>query len=408
LSGSDFSMLDFKDRPTTLYIILPAADIVHYSRFFRLVVVSALDQLMSRPGGTRTLLMLDEFKSLGRLPAIENAIAQARGYNVQLWPFVQDLSQLREVYGDTWETFLANAGVVQWFTPGDIFTGQYLSRLIGKTTVQTESYNSQTNLGESLSRGGPSMSGNKTSSSTQGETGVDFLSPQDLFDVPACFQILTLAGLKYPILCRREAYYNWGGPFGPIRELADPDPFHLPAEAAPKPVGMPSVFPAKEGEQSMQVIARPADEPFTLHIIADDYANGVNSFGWFEPLRVMQGGQECPALMGREAKLRSINGQDTFIVRTIAENLAMVQIAFPHSGLLGFETRRVGDLRIPRDYKVFNDQLIKPEDHAVCAVTAKFLWPLATTCAKPEEAEELRVKLAGHFLGGAMQVTKAA
>jgi hypothetical protein len=412
LGGSDFSMLDFKDRPTTLYIILPAADIVHYARFFRLVVVSALDHLMSRPGGTRTLLILDEFAQLGRLPAIENAIAQAAGYNVQLWPFVQNLSQLKEVYGNTWESFLANSGVVQWFTPGDIFTAQYLSRLIGKTTVRTATSNTQKSLSQSSSKGGPSISGSKSSSSSEGEAGVDFLSAQDLFDVPIHYQILTLAGLKYPILCTREAYYNWGGAFGPIREQADPDPFHLPAEAAPKPVGMPEVYSPEPDEQPMVIKIAPPGQVFPLAIIteAQHYAKGVNALSWFEPVRMIEDGSERSALVGRDAMVFAVDGRDMFVGRTVAENGAVVQIGFPHSELLGFETRRIGTLRIPKDYKVLNNQQIKPEDHAVCAVTEKFLWPLATTCAKPEEVEELRAQLARQFLIGAKQAqgSKAA
>ena len=61
--------------------------------------------------------------------------ASPPGYNVQIWPFVQNLNQLRDIYGETrWEDFISGCGVVQWFTPNDYFTAEYLSRRIGEYT----------------------------------------------------------------------------------------------------------------------------------------------------------------------------------------------------------------------------------------------------------------------------------
>lgn len=212
--------------PCTLFIILPGRYIAAYARFFRLIVVSALDQLTSIPGGVRTLFMLDEFAQLGHLSSIENAVALARGYNVQIWPFIQDLNQLKDLYKEKWQTFLANAGIVQWFTPADSFTAEYLSKRIGKTTVSTTSTNRSTSFGESRGAGGPGMSGNKSFSENTTETGVDFMSVQDLFHLPEYLQILTLVGLKYPILATRDHYYEWDGELAEYREIVDPDPFH--------------------------------------------------------------------------------------------------------------------------------------------------------------------------------------
>jgi type IV secretion system protein VirD4 len=237
LSGDDFRMLDFKKEVTTLYVILPSRYIAAYSRFLRLIVVSAIDQLSSVPGGIRTLLMLDEFAQLGYLSSIENAIGLMRGYKVQLWPFLQDLNQLKSIYKDRWETFIANAGMVQWFTPNDHFTAEYLSKRIGKTTVRTRSggsssgYNSGGGSGMSFNPGG-GVSSNRTqgnsesSSDNWGEAATDFMSPQDLMDLPDYFQIVTHAGLKYPIIATREHYYEWSGDMKILRDDCDPDPFH--------------------------------------------------------------------------------------------------------------------------------------------------------------------------------------
>jgi type IV secretion system protein VirD4 len=226
LSGNDFQMVDFKNRIATLYVILPERYLDAYSRFLRLVVVSALNGLRSRPGGTKTLIMMDEFARLGQLKAVEQAVGSSAGFNVQLWPFVQDLNQLQHLYPKRWDSFIANAGVVQWFTPNDKTTADYLCGRIGKTTVLSTAINRSSTLGEGTGRGGPSMSGSKSSSSNETETAVDFLSPQDLYNMPRDVQLLTMAELKYPVCCKREPYYEIRDADDAMKKAADPDPYH--------------------------------------------------------------------------------------------------------------------------------------------------------------------------------------
>ncbi len=196
LSGADFRMIDLKDRPTSVYVILPSRYLVRFARFFRLLVVAAIDQLQSRPGGVKTTLILDEFAALGHLSAIETAFGQAAGFNVQLWPFLQDLNQLKDIYKTRWESFIANAGVVQWFTPNDITTAEYLSKRLGQMTVQTVSTSTSKNH-----QGG-------SSSTSHGETGRPFQTIQDLMSLLLAASILTLSGLKHGIYATRFPYYT--------------------------------------------------------------------------------------------------------------------------------------------------------------------------------------------------------
>ena len=43
--------------------------------------------------------------------------------------------QLKALYKERWESFLANAGVVQGFTPNDLTTADWMSRRAGQTTL---------------------------------------------------------------------------------------------------------------------------------------------------------------------------------------------------------------------------------------------------------------------------------
>jgi type IV secretory pathway TraG/TraD family ATPase VirD4 len=46
------------------------------------------------------------------LDGLGNASAQLAGFGVKMVFIVQALGQLKELYKDTWETFIANAGVI--------------------------------------------------------------------------------------------------------------------------------------------------------------------------------------------------------------------------------------------------------------------------------------------------------
>lgn len=130
--GVDFRKL--KEKLTTVYVILPAERMRTHSTWLRLVIVSALHALYS-PGGLRTLFLIDEMPALGHLGPLEDAFGLVRGYNVQIAGICQDLAQLKALYQERWESFLANAGVVQGFAPNDLTTADWMSRRAGQTTL---------------------------------------------------------------------------------------------------------------------------------------------------------------------------------------------------------------------------------------------------------------------------------
>ena len=139
LSGSDFSFADLKKRVITVYTVLPMKFLEIGGKFSRLIVASALSELLSGGRGVPTVMLIDEFFQLGNLKSIENAMGMAAGFGVQLWPVLQDLSQLKGLYPDTWQTFLSNAAVRMFFGPRDEQTADYISRQSGKTVQRVVS-----------------------------------------------------------------------------------------------------------------------------------------------------------------------------------------------------------------------------------------------------------------------------
>jgi hypothetical protein len=74
LSASDFRFRDLRRQPTTVYIILPTRHLSNSGKWFRLLIASALnDLLIEEEKGTPCLCVLDEFAQLGNLKLIEDA-----------------------------------------------------------------------------------------------------------------------------------------------------------------------------------------------------------------------------------------------------------------------------------------------------------------------------------------------
>ena len=179
--GVDFRKL--KERVTTVYVILPAERMRTHSVWLRLVVVSALRALY-RPGGLRTLLLIDEMPALGHLAPLEDAFGLVRGYKVQIAGICQDLNQLKALYKERWESFLANAGVVQGFTPNDLTTADWMSRRAGQATVLAPS--------SSESR---SPKGERSETQSWSQIGRPLYLPQELMGFAEGTGLLWLAGM---------------------------------------------------------------------------------------------------------------------------------------------------------------------------------------------------------------------
>jgi type IV secretory pathway TraG/TraD family ATPase VirD4 len=139
LGSSDFGFDDLKNKPTTVYLILPADRLKTFDRWLRLLIQQAITvnarDITNKPEKP-VLFLLDEMASLGRLSMVEQAYGLMAGFGMQLWGIVQDLSQLERIYGDGWQTFISNSGVIQYFGSRDKTTAEYFSTLCGVTTIR--------------------------------------------------------------------------------------------------------------------------------------------------------------------------------------------------------------------------------------------------------------------------------
>lgn len=133
-SHNSFRLRDLAHRPMTLYLGLPPDKLdAFYPRWVRVMLIVTIRAILRERPRERVLFLIDEFATaLGRIPLVERQFGLGAGLGLILAPYVQSLAQLSAIYGPSWESFLGNAAIKQFFGCGDQFTAEYLARLIGQ------------------------------------------------------------------------------------------------------------------------------------------------------------------------------------------------------------------------------------------------------------------------------------
>jgi len=140
LTDHDFDLEELKSGRVTLYLCLPAMRMGTCNRWLRLFInltLAAMEVSGHERPDTPVLLCLDEFATLGHMKTVEDAAGQIAGFGVKLWPIIQDLGQLETLYEKRWQTFMANAGVLQFFGNSDLTTLEWISKRLGRTAIRS-------------------------------------------------------------------------------------------------------------------------------------------------------------------------------------------------------------------------------------------------------------------------------
>ena len=185
LGASDFQLSELKTRPEgmSLYLCLPQRYMNTHFRWLRMMIgltVTEMEKVRGHPAtGHPVLMVLDEFAGLKRMEIIEHAVAQIAGYGVKMFFVLQSLEQLKGVYKDNWETFLANSGLKVFFNVEDNFSRDYVSKLIGETEVirevrsASDSTSESESVSHSMSRSESETSGRSSSTGTSESEGTN-------------------------------------------------------------------------------------------------------------------------------------------------------------------------------------------------------------------------------------------
>lgn len=132
------AMLTDAPKPTTVYITVPTAHLSRMAPLLRALVALlvhrvSLQDVTGPPAPRRLLLVLDEFGALGRIPILEDVLTFLRGYGVRSLLAVQDLAQLRRLYGPH-HSITSNCRIHLAAASPDVQTRHEISRRLGEAT----------------------------------------------------------------------------------------------------------------------------------------------------------------------------------------------------------------------------------------------------------------------------------
>ena len=80
--------------------------------------------------------ILDEFANIGQIPDFEKVISVIRSREISTNVILQNISQLKTLYKDTWETIIGTSDVFLYLGGMEQSTHEYISKLLGKETIE--------------------------------------------------------------------------------------------------------------------------------------------------------------------------------------------------------------------------------------------------------------------------------
>ncbi len=167
LEYSTFTFEDLQKGNMTVYLVIPEEYIKNSTSWVRLLIESAIfsmkDIYSSRgmstanlPQKDRVLFLLDELPSFGQLDIVSEGMATLRGRGINLWLFIQNISQLDDIYGENKaKTIIGNAASIQLFNSNELYELEYFVKLIGEEffDVQSVGFGITETTGQSIAKG---------------------------------------------------------------------------------------------------------------------------------------------------------------------------------------------------------------------------------------------------------------
>lgn len=228
--GFSFDCLVEGKRGASIYLVLPADKLERYGRWLRLMVSIAIrtharnTRLLEHP----TMFFLDEFGTIGHLPALSQAYSLMAGFQMRLWVFVQDIGQLQRDYPDDWDVFVNNSDFLTFFGILGQNSAEYASKLIGLATGEKISMRTQM-----IRTGGFGGFGVPFYTDMSDQLFPrDLIQPAEIRRLSEAYGIIISRGA--PVLYERVKYYE--DPF--FAALARPNPYYSSRTTAnwPAPV----------------------------------------------------------------------------------------------------------------------------------------------------------------------------
>jgi type IV secretion system protein VirD4 len=158
-SDVDFGALKGTDRHgqrvkgCIIAVVLPLEYSETHAAIPRLAMGCAIWTMQRAPlAREKVLFVIDEAAALRKISRFPNWLATLRKYRVVLWPIFQNIGQVKALYGQEWQGFIANCGLRQFLGAADLETAEYIHRLVGERTTESRSVNANGKVSTSETR----------------------------------------------------------------------------------------------------------------------------------------------------------------------------------------------------------------------------------------------------------------
>jgi type IV secretion system protein VirD4 len=134
LKTTSFDLEAFKrGEPMTIYLILPLTRLQSHGILLRNWLSALFSIAMAREVLPRlsTMFFVDEVGALGPMDQLRTAFTVMRGYGVRVFIYLQDLTQLKRMFPQDWETVVNNAGTIQTFNLSNHLMARQMGELFG-------------------------------------------------------------------------------------------------------------------------------------------------------------------------------------------------------------------------------------------------------------------------------------
>lgn len=141
-------------KKAAIFAVVPDSDTsfnflvsILYEQAFQILYEQADSDLSGRLP-VHVHFLMDEFANVALPKDFDKKLSTMRSREISVSIILQSLSQLKALYEKQWEGIIANCDSMLYLGGNDQFTHEYISKSLGKETIDTNSY------GKSSGRGG--------------------------------------------------------------------------------------------------------------------------------------------------------------------------------------------------------------------------------------------------------------
>ena len=180
------------NRKTALFAIIPDDDSTFnfligmlYTQLFQMLYYQA-NAIHNGSLPVPVHFMMDEFANVALPDEFDKLLSTMRSKGISVSIILQNLSQLKALYKDSWESITGNCDELYYLGGNEQSTHKYISEALGKTTLDTNTYGKSTG-----------HSGNYSTNYQQ--TGRELMTPDEVRLLDNKYGILIIKGVR-PIL----------------------------------------------------------------------------------------------------------------------------------------------------------------------------------------------------------------